>query len=231
MNRKGSVQGSGVREPQSEEETVEQKVARLWLLLRSCLIWAAMSRVRGRALGLLCAIMEKKNCISKTTRLYGNKDLASWGSYFAFLAGGFFCIASVLRVCWRMVANGDAANDSFLMMAGRRVDSAVLAIGSMNRSEQAMMGLQKKEGTHRTRWRFFAVSFSLPLPPVLPLPEVAVPACSYSSASAPSASTSNASASSDISKAGSIEGKTASTSCSVVTRLFCGRAARRSRRL
>lgn len=39
---------------------------------------------------------------------------------------GFFCMARVLRVCWRIVANGDAANDSFLMMAGRRVDSAVL---------------------------------------------------------------------------------------------------------
>ena len=83
-------------------------------------------------------------------------------------------------------------------------------------------------GTYRTRWRFFAVSFSLPFPPVLPLPEAAVPASSYSSSSA---STSKASASSDKSKAGSIEGKTASTSCSVVTRLFCGRAARRSRRL
>lgn len=33
---------------------------------------------------------------------------------------------SVLSVCWRIVAKGDVAKDSFLMMAGRRADSAVL---------------------------------------------------------------------------------------------------------
>lgn len=76
-----------------------------------------------------------KNCRSRQQG-YTETEAGEEYCYFAFLTGGFFCIASVLRVCWRMVANGDAANDSFLMMAGRRVDSAVLSMEGIDRSEQ-----------------------------------------------------------------------------------------------
>jgi hypothetical protein len=61
---------------------------------------------------------------------------------------GFFCVTIVFRVCWRIVANGEAAKVEFLMIAGRRADSAVLFRRrvSMMRREQ-----ERESREHRGR--------------------------------------------------------------------------------
>ena len=127
----------------SGEETAEQKEARPFCCCTpfECAASTAQSADSCERSLLAGSTLALERDHDKKLHIKDNKVIRETQAgeeyyYFAFLTGGFFCIASVLRVCWRMVANGDAANDSFLMMAGRRVDSAVLSIENMNRSER-----------------------------------------------------------------------------------------------
>lgn len=70
---------------------------------------------------------EEKLRSSTTRQASNNLATSAHRPAFPFFGnGGFVCVMSVLSVCWRIVAKGELANDSFLMMAGSRADSVVL---------------------------------------------------------------------------------------------------------